>query len=405
MNAVGTGPAVLHICTSVDSGGAGRTALMLAQAQNRAGAARARVLAGRGGSPAAAATGDPAAGIVDRLGVSRPRFLANVLAYRLTGVEAPFNHAHWRRVRPLIDGVDLLHLHNAHGYYLPLPVLDRLLARPCVWTLHDWWLPNGGHCARADAGQPGRAYPLELVDRSAGRRARLLDMVARHRPLLLCPTETMRAELAAAGLPADLLHAVPHGLFDSPDPAPGPTRAEARQLLGWPAGPFTCLFVAERLDDPLKGFDLLCAAMARLPAGLDLRCAVVGGGRPARWRGDPRISLLGPLPRARMPLALAAADLLVSASRSESFGLVVAEALGQGTPVLCPDLPVLREVAGPAGRTFPPGDAAALADALAAALSAGLVDPLSLARGVRARLQIGNWVDRHAALYRRVLHK
>jgi phosphatidylinositol alpha-mannosyltransferase len=48
----------------------------------------------------------------------------------------------------------------------------------------------------------------------------------------------------------------------------------------------------------------------------------------------------------------------------ESFGLVLAEAMAAGTPVVASDLPGYRAALDGAGVLVPPGDAAALATAL-----------------------------------------
>lgn len=47
---------------------------------------------------------------------------------------------------------DVIHLHNLHGYYLNLPMLFKYLAKkdiPVVWTFHDCW-PYTGHCMYSD---------------------------------------------------------------------------------------------------------------------------------------------------------------------------------------------------------------------------------------------------------------
>lgn len=47
---------------------------------------------------------------------------------------------------------DVIHLHNIHGYYLNIEVLFSFLAEsqiPVVWTLHDCW-PVTGHCSHFD---------------------------------------------------------------------------------------------------------------------------------------------------------------------------------------------------------------------------------------------------------------
>lgn len=47
---------------------------------------------------------------------------------------------------------DLIHLHNIHGYYLNYPILFDYLSSaniPVVWTFHDCW-PMMGHCSNPD---------------------------------------------------------------------------------------------------------------------------------------------------------------------------------------------------------------------------------------------------------------
>ena len=44
--------------------------------------------------------------------------------------------------------VDLVHLHNLHGYYINIPMLFEYLAQkniPVIWTLHECWAMTG-HC-------------------------------------------------------------------------------------------------------------------------------------------------------------------------------------------------------------------------------------------------------------------
>lgn len=94
------------------------------------------------------------------------------------------------------------------------------------------------------------------------------------------------------------------------------------------------------------------------------------------------------------------ADLFAFPSRHEGFGMPVLEAMGQGAPVLCSDLPVLREVAGAAGRFVPAGDV----DAWGAALVEILGDDAaraSLGRRCREHARHFTW-ERAAAQTRAV---
>ena len=103
---------------------------------------------------------------------------------------------------------------------------------------------------------------------------------------------------------------------------------------------------------PGKGHDLLLAALSRV-ADLPWRCTCVGSltvapdfvarlRRNARHAGlDGRFLLTGPRTGAELEAAYAAADVLVLASRAETYGMVVTEALARGLPGASP-----RDVGG-----------------------------------------------------------
>lgn len=116
--------------------------------------------------------------------------------------------------------------------------------------------------------------------------------------------------------------------------------------------------------EPRKGtLDLLeafAALRASSPDHADLEL-VVGGGetlfdyRDYRAAFDARAAelgvvpvVLGPVPDPDLPSLVAEAAVLGFASTKEGFGLAAMEALAAGVPVVCRDLPVLREVFGTA---------------------------------------------------------
>jgi glycosyltransferase involved in cell wall biosynthesis len=128
---------------------------------------------------------------------------------------------------------------------------------------------------------------------------------------------------------------------------------------------------------PLKGHDLLVAALASV-ADLPWRCTCVGSldvepefARAVQDQAGAaglaeRVAFPGPLADEDLGRTYADADLLVLASRVESWGIVAAEALARGVPVLGPDIGGLPEALGVAtngrvpGLLVPPEDAAAL---------------------------------------------
>ena len=132
---------------------------------------------------------------------------------------------------------------------------------------------------------------------------------------------------------------------------------------------------------PEKGHDVLLAALGTV-ADLPWRCVCLGSldrdpgfveslGRQAREGGvADRVWFAGPRTGADLDGAYAAADVLVLASRAETYGMVVTEALAHGLPVVATAVGGVPEALGHAphgvrpGLLVPAGDPAALAAAL-----------------------------------------
>jgi glycosyltransferase involved in cell wall biosynthesis len=134
---------------------------------------------------------------------------------------------------------------------------------------------------------------------------------------------------------------------------------------------------------PHKGHDVLLAALAMI-RHLPWQCTWVG--RLDRDRGfverlrsqaralgiSDRVRTTGPLTGAGLETAYAGADVLVLASRGETYGMVVTEALARGLPVVATAVGGLPEALGrgPEGSSpgllVPPGAPGPLAEALRA---------------------------------------
>lgn len=125
---------------------------------------------------------------------------------------------------------------------------------------------------------------------------------------------------------------------------------------------------------PRKGHGVLLDALETL-GDLDWRLAIAGPAHDAATaamlerrvagRADGRIRLAGPLDAARLDGLYAASDVLVHPAFYEGYGMVLAEALRRGLPIVCTTGGAAGEtVPDAAGLKVPPGDAPALAAAL-----------------------------------------
>jgi len=132
---------------------------------------------------------------------------------------------------------------------------------------------------------------------------------------------------------------------------------------------------------PVKGHDLLLHALAVVDDAA-WRCVCVGAldldpefvARVRRLAEDSglgdRVCFTGPLTDGALERAYADADALVLASRAETYGMVVTEALARGLPVIAGEVGGVPEALGRAadgsrpGLLVPPGDPQALGQAL-----------------------------------------
>jgi glycosyltransferase involved in cell wall biosynthesis len=131
---------------------------------------------------------------------------------------------------------------------------------------------------------------------------------------------------------------------------------------------------------PGKGHDVLLDALATI-ADLPWSCSCVGSldRDPAYAESLPRdrVHFLGPRVGAELDRCYAEADLVVLASREESYGMVITEALARGLPVVVTDVGGVTEALGRGrdgtrpGLLVPPDDPAALGGALRAWLGDG----------------------------------
>lgn len=216
------------------------------------------------------------------------------------------------------------------------------------------------HLDRWRRSTPAVALVHELPS-AAGSGA--LDEARYEEPLLraerlVAVSDHGRSVLEERGVPPDRIRVVPPG-FDRLGKASGSSPPN-----------LVALCVAQWI--PRKGILTLVEAWKRLePAGAELVLAGEPDADPeyaaavrAAVGETAGIRVAGAVPDAELESLYAAADLFVLPSRYEGYGMVYAEALSCGLPVVACEVGPVPELVGPAGLLVPPDDPAALAAAL-----------------------------------------
>lgn len=283
--------------------------------------------------------------------------------------------AGWRLIRALRDfKPDVVHAHMLHSN-LVTRLLRPFLGFPV--------LVNTVHAIReTDDILYKRAYRLldrladvtVFVSREAMERYRVDKMVS-----------VARSQVIHNGIDLEVFR---------PDKA---SRARMRKILN--INDDDILVTAIGRLTPDKDYPNLFAAFDKV-LSLEPRAylVIVGDGelrdslreQASKRSAAPRITFLGM--RRDVPDILAASDLLVLSSAHEGFGLVLAEAMACGVPVVSTDCGGTSEVIGDAGTLVPPSDPDALA--------VGILDTLALHPEIRShRLQRARFrVESHFSL-------
>lgn len=201
--------------------------------------------------------------------------------------------------------------------------------------------------------------------------------------------------LDACGVPAGRRGLFPYAVdvedFRSRSRLSPDERAAARARRGIGAGQQAVLAVA-KLGAREAPWDLL-RALPHLPGGVRLWIAGDGPARAELERlaerlGPGRARFLGYVPYPELPALYAAADLFVHPAREERWGVSVAEALACGLSVVASTrVGAAYDLLQPGvnGWLYPAGDAAALAERIAAALALDRQAVAAASRAVLAR--------------------
>jgi glycosyltransferase involved in cell wall biosynthesis len=214
-------------------------------------------------------------------------------------------------------------------------------------------------------------HPQTLTPRGVRWHKAMAERAVATGAVITTPTQVVADDLLAhlPGLSANRVTVLGAGVAPVLRREPAPSVVE--EIVSRLGLPETFVLSLATLE-PRKGLDVAIEAYQLL--GADAPPLVIAG-QPG-WGGvEPdalarehgvldKVHVLGRLSDLDLAVVLRRAIVLIMPSRAEGFGLPVAEALAVGTPVICSDLPALAEVAAGAAVLVPPGEPAALADAL-----------------------------------------
>jgi len=282
-----------------------------------------------------------------------PDAAAGIPGVRGVRVPTPF-----RAARPVSEAVALPWLarrENVDVLHGTKQTLPRGFPRAGVVSIHDLAPMLFPETFPGGAG--------EWLRRSTGAAARRAHIV------ITGSQNTARDLQTHLSVPPERIAVTPYGVEERfREPQSQERIAEVRARHGLPDRYLACVGMIQprkNVDVVLDAIDLLAGRGRDVPVlALAGRVGWMSDAVVARASASERVRWLGEISDDDLPPLLAGADVFLSPSSYEGFGLAVAEAMAAGVAVIGGSGSSLDEVVGDAGVLVPPRDAEALAEAL-----------------------------------------
>ena len=248
---------------------------------------------------------------------------------------------------------DIIHLHNIHGYYLNFELLFKFLStygKPIIWTLHDCWSYTG-HCVHYTAINCQKwkvqcdhcphllSYPIAITDNSNNNYQKKKTCFTNLKNLyIITVSEWLKKEVEQSFLKNYPILKINNGvdtkLFK-------PTSSNIREKLGI-TDKFIILSVATNW---IKGKGLKDFINLAQRLNDTYRIILVGINKIQKVSLPPNIIGISKTENVHELIQLySAADLYISFSIEETFGLTIIESMACGTPALVYDSTACREL-------------------------------------------------------------
>lgn len=268
----------------------------------------------------------------------------HVILSRITGISGIGTYFSTKRILKYIkeNNVDLIHIHNIHGYYIDLMFLNKIqqLNIPVVWTLHDGWILTGrcaylGECKKWEKGCKSceymNLYPKAYFDASKFMWYLKRKYLANKNVILVSPSKWLYKNIKKSYNRNNVM-IIPNGidinLFKPYN------KNLIRKKLNLPTGKNIILFIAADLSDIRKGASYFFEAVNNIK---DENLIVLTVGKTYRnnIKFNFNIIELGYIyNEKKLAMIYSASDIFCITSLEENFPTTVLESMACGTPVV-----------------------------------------------------------------------
>ncbi|NCS98920.1 glycosyltransferase [Candidatus Parcubacteria bacterium] len=243
---------------------------------------------------------------------------------------------------------DIVHLHNLHGYYFNLNTLKKITSKkPTVWTLHDMWAITP-HCASplTDEIKDGffvcknrKLYPRIFWPNEKYLRWRKRSIYKKSNFEIVVPSKWVLNKVKRSVLKDKKIHLIYNGINNKIFKKEN--KKEIRKKLGLPFDKKIVLFVSDAHKNELKGTSFVEEIIKNNQRD-DLIFISIGG-YESKQKNCININKIND--QKLLAQYYSAADIFLYPSLADTFGLVVAESMSCGTPVLSFETGGIPEIA------------------------------------------------------------
>lgn len=279
-------------------------------------------------------------------GISKNEINFNGIITRLFGLDSVYSNTFSKKfTKEFIDKYDVIHLHNIHGYFFDIKLLELLKDKKVIWTFHDMW-PITGHCAYSYECEKWRLgcyncelkneYPKIYLDTSRKMYKMKKEIFNKLNNLtIVTPSQWLADEVKKSFLSSKKIEVIYNGIdtsiFYERD------KISVKKKYNINNDKKIILFLAADINDKRKGFKYLVESLNTLENKENYVLISVGSklNHTIRLKENFEIIELGYIYDKNMLAEIySLADVFVNPSLSEVFGLTTVESILCKTPVI-----------------------------------------------------------------------
>lgn len=251
-----------------------------------------------------------------------------------------------------VKGAEIIHLHWVADLVSVFEIAQMTKTKRVLWTMHDM-NPFTGGCHHSDdceqflsecADCPQLGENGKKVSEFFRLKREAIDKIDKDSLTIISPSKWMFEKASKSSLLKKFNHLyVPH--FIDTETFKYTARNTARALINLHQAKTIFLYISAVLENERKGFNEVLESIKNFENRDDVLFILIGNAKNASvYENRKNVMIVGNIADPKiLSNYYSASDFLINLTVAESFGLTTVESLCCGTPVICYDIPIMRE--------------------------------------------------------------